>query len=89
MRVDVADVLELGARMADQAVADVVVDLAGDRWLVECEQIPDGMDTAGQRVFYRCHAIAGLAFSDGLEELIEGETGLNRDPILLEVGGGG
>ena len=31
----------------------------------------------------------GLAFFDGLEQLVERGTGLYRDPLLLEVGGGG
>ena len=53
------------------------------------EMSGNGVDAAGERVFHRGHAVLGLASVDGCEEFVEGGTGLDRDPLLCEVGRGG
>ena len=68
---DGVNILQPGARQADQAVGDAQVVLAGDDQLVLQEQVVVAVDAAGQRILDRNEAAGGCAAVDRGKDRIE------------------
>ena len=71
MRVDAAHIIELGGRMADEAVLYTQIELAENSGFPFHQKIPDRVDSAGQRVLQRGHAVHGEVTTYSVEQILE------------------